>query len=57
MIYSGTALMAMITATFHANASETTKERSLETKKKKKKFISMSELNWRKKGKHTKVGG
>ena len=28
MIYSGTALMAMITATFHANASETTKERS-----------------------------
>ena len=49
--------MAMITATFHANASETTKERSLETKKKKKKFISMSELNWRKKGKHTKVGG
>jgi hypothetical protein len=28
MIYNGTALMAMITATFHANASETTKERS-----------------------------
>ena len=28
MIYSGTALMAMITPTFHANASETTKERS-----------------------------
>jgi hypothetical protein len=30
MIYSGTALMAMITPTFHANASETTKERSWE---------------------------
>ena len=28
MIYSGTALMAMITATFHADASEATKERS-----------------------------
>jgi hypothetical protein len=28
MIYSGTALIATITATFHANASVTTKERS-----------------------------
>ena len=37
--------MAMITATFHANASETTKERS---RKQEKNFISVSELTEKK---------
>jgi hypothetical protein len=54
IIYSGTALMAMIIATFHANASETTKERSW----KQEKFISVSELTGEKnEKKHTEVGG